>query len=141
MALKPFYPNKIITMNILRLLTTATLTYLLMACTPHPGTGNWLTTGEENVNFVKEFARLDVDHDGRTDIFNTTAGQQNDAADPSSAVRRCFWRGQDAQTILMTCVVASDTDVEESYLLRVNPDGGVADLIKGETVIGRFVRE
>ena len=128
-------------MNILRLLTITALSYLLIACTPHPGTGNWLTTGEENANFIKEFARLDVDYEGRTDIFNTTAGQQSDAKDPSSASRRCFWRGQDAQTILMTCIVASNTDVEENFLLRVNPDNGIADLIKDQVVIGRFVRE
>ncbi len=128
-------------MNTLRLLTLSALSYLLIACTPHPGAGNWLTTGEENTNFIKEFARLDVDLEGRTDIFNTTAGQQSDAKDPSSASRRCFWRGQDAQTILMTCVVAGNTDVEESYLLRVGPDNVMADLIKDDVIIGHFMRE
>lgn len=128
-------------MNILRLLTISALSYLLTACTPHPGTGNWMTTGEENPAFIKEFARLDVDYEGRTDIFSTTAGQQSDEGDPSSALRRCFWLGQDAQTILMTCVVASNTDIEESYLLRVNPDNGIAELIKDDVVIGRFARE
>lgn len=128
-------------MNILRLLTISALSYLLTACTPHPGTGNWMTTGEENPSFIKEFARLDVDLEGRTDFFSTTAGQQSAADDPSSALRRCFWRGQDAQTILMTCVVASNTDIEESYLLQVNPDNGIAELIKDDVVIGRFARK
>ncbi len=127
--------------NIVRLLTLSILGYLLMACTPHPGSGNWLSTGEENASFIKDFARVDVHREGHTDIFDTIAGQQNDVADPSSALRRCFWRGEDAQTILMTCVVASNADIEESYLLRVSTDSKSAELLKDGVVVGRFVRE
>jgi len=128
-------------MNMFRLLTLSTLTYLLTACSPHPGAGNWLATGEQNPDFIKEFVKIEVSYEGRTDIFDTKAGQQSNTDDPSSAVRRCFWRGEDAQTIIMTCVQATNTDIEESYQLRVDPDNDVAELIKEKIVVGRFIRE
>jgi hypothetical protein len=93
-----------------------------------------------NPDFIKEFVRLEVGYEGRTDIF----GEKSDkpvTADTNGAIRRCFWRGDSAQSIVMTCVQAANTDIEESYVLRVGADNNVADLIKGEVVVGRFVRE
>ena len=128
-------------MNIPRLLTISALLYLLTACSAHPGAGHWQSTNENNPGFIKEFVKIEVSYEGRADIFNTREGQQSDPDSPSSALRRCFWRGVDAQTIAMTCIVASNTDVEESYQLRINPDTSIAELLKNAVVVGRFVRQ
>ncbi|MDH3354129.1 MAG: hypothetical protein OEL79_02805 [Chromatiales bacterium] len=121
--------------NMLRLLAIPALAYLLTACSPHPGAGYWQTTGEESPNFIKEFVRLEVGYEGRTNIFDSKT------ATPEQAIRRCFWSGVDAQTLMLTCVQASNTDIEESYQLRVSPDNNTADLLKDETIIGHFMRE
>ncbi|MEN8169914.1 MAG: hypothetical protein ABFS08_06795 [Pseudomonadota bacterium] len=125
-------------MNTMRLLSLLALTYFLAACSGHPGAGNWQSTNENRPNFVKEFVKLEVGYEGRTDIFGETPFITEDG---NGAIRRCFWRGVDAQTIVMTCVQAANTDIEESYQLRVGADNKVAELIKDEVVVGRFVRE
>ena len=122
-------------MNMLRLLTITALTYLLTACSPHPSSGHWQSTGEESPNFTKTFVRLEVGYEGRTNIFDSKT------ATPEQAVRRCFWQGEDAQTIVLTCVQAANTDIEESYQLRIGPDNDTAQLIKDKVVIGHFIRE
>jgi len=125
-------------LNIQRLLTLSTLTLLLTACSPHPGSGNWQTTGEDNPDVIKAFVRLEVSYEGRTNIY---AEREGDRTGLNQAIRRCFWRGKDAKTIVMTCVQANNTDIEESYQLRVGPDNKLAELIKDEQIVGRFVRE
>ena len=128
-------------MNVLRLLTIVSLTYLVTACSAHPGAGNWLATDEQNPDFIKGFVKLEVGYEGRTDIFDTKAGQQSDTDSPSSAIRRCFWRGIEPRIIALTCVQATNTDIEESYQLRIGPDNEIAELIKDDLIVGRYVRE
>ena len=128
-------------MNTIRLLTLLALTYTLTACSGHPGAGNWQTTGEANPDFIKEFVKLKVGFDGRTDIFDEKSATTTSADTTNGAIRRCFWRGVDAQSIEMTCVQAANTDIEESYQLRVSPDNNVAELLRDKMIVGRFVRE
>lgn len=125
-------------MTMPRLFTVLALAYLLSACSAHPGAGNWISTGEENSDFNKEFVRIEVSYEGRTNIFKTTSPQQNEL---EQAVRRCFWRGEDPYTIAMTCVQSSNTDIEENYKLRVDTQTNIAEMVKGGRVIGRFSRE
>jgi hypothetical protein len=128
-------------MKTLRLLTLPALAILLAACSPHPGSGNWQSSGEAEPQFITEFTRLEVSYEGRTDIFNEERAQRAAADDTNGAIRRCFWHGADAQTIALSCVQADDTDIEESYLLRVSSDRSSAELLQGEVVVGRFVRD
>ncbi|MCW8918161.1 MAG: hypothetical protein OQL08_05045 [Gammaproteobacteria bacterium] len=128
-------------MKTLRLLTLPALVFLLAACSPHPGAGNWQESGEAEPQFITEFTRLEVSYEGRTDIFNQERAQRAAAGETNGAIRRCFWHGVDAQTIALSCVQADDTDIEESYQLRVDGDNTTAELIQGETVVGRFVRD
>jgi hypothetical protein len=128
-------------MKMLRLLTLPAIASLLAACSPHPGSGNWQSTVEITPQFIQQFIRLEVGYDGRTDIFGDKAVKQSSTDTSNGAIRRCFWRGMDAQTIVMNCVQAANTDIEESYQLRVSADNEMAELIKDEVVVGRFVRE
>lgn len=125
-------------MIMLRILSITILTYLLAACSAHPGAGNWLTTGEENANFNTDFVRLEVGYEGRTNIFSSASDQQNEL---EQAIRRCFWRGEDAYTITLTCVQANNSDIEEHYKLRVNTQTNIAKLTRGGVTVGLFARE
>lgn len=128
-------------MNLLRLLALPTLSCLLAACSPHPGSGKWQATGETNPHFNTGFTRIEVGYEGRTDIFGVPAAIAANSDDGNGAIRRCFWRGVDAQTIAMNCVQAANTDIEESFQLRVEPQTGVAELLRDDVVIGRFERQ
>lgn len=128
-------------MAIPRILPLPALICLLASCSPHPGAGNWQSTGEANPLYIREFVRLEVGYDGRTDIFGDSAAPQAGTDDTNGAIRRCFWGGLDAQAIVMDCVQAANTDVKESYSLRVSADKRTAELIKDAVVVGRFVRQ
>jgi hypothetical protein len=120
-------------MKIHELIGTASLALLLSGCSPHPGAGTWLAEGEKS-----EFVELNVTYEGRTDIFDRRADDGSGA--PRTAVRRCFWHGVDASVIDLSCVQAVNTDIEESYQLRVAPDNKTAELIKDSHVVGRYIR-
>jgi len=123
-------------MTLKYILTLTASTVLLLACSGHPGAGNWLSMSEPQPGSVTEFSALEVTFEGRANIFGKHHADNSDAA-----IWRCFWGGVDAQTISMTCAQAANMDIEESYQLRVAPDNGIAELIKDEVVVGRFVRE
>lgn len=99
---------------------------LLMGCAPHPATGMWITTSEVN----NAFARLEVGYDGWALLY--AAGEQE-------AGRRCFWGGESAKAIAMTCKPAHDMEAEERYHLSVAEDGTAA-LSRDGAVVARFTR-
>lgn len=107
---------------------------LLVGCSPHPGAGYWSATGGGG-----EFARLHVSYEGRTNIFGQQQAEEEDS--DATALRRCFWRGIDAQTIEMTCVLAANTDIEERYRLQVEADRNRAELTRDGKQVASFVRK
>ena len=110
---------------------------LLVACSPHPGSGQWITTGEDKPGYMKEFVRLNVMYEGRTDIFGPQTMGNTDAA----AIRRCFWHGVDANAIELSCVQADNTEIEEHYQLRVDADNDTAEMMQGGRTVGRYRRD
>ena len=100
------------------------LILLLAACSPHPGSGIWEAVGENGNGFTK----MVIQFNGRVEMF---------APDKEKAVIRCFWAGEDAESISMDCVKA-DTDEKLKYGLRVNPTKQTADLLKSGKVVGSF---
>lgn len=98
----------------------------LSACSPHPSSGEWLPVADN----PSGFSRIDVQFEGRADFYQE--GQEE-------AVRRCFWGGASQTTARMTCVVAADTEREETYLLSVGKDGRAELSLNGNS-LGFFVR-
>ncbi|OOZ38685.1 hypothetical protein BOW53_14660 [Solemya pervernicosa gill symbiont] len=112
-----------------------------MACSPHPGAANWHVAEETRAEIAAEFARIEVDFEGRATIFAAVEEGQAVSHDLATAGRRCFWGGVDAQTVGLTCALAADSAIEEHYMLRVSSETGMADLIQDGVVLGQFVRQ
>lgn len=110
----------------LTLLCATPLLLLLTGCSPHPATGTWATASPSDSSFT----RLEVTYEGRALLF--AAGEQE-------AGRRCFWGGENAQAIAMTCKPATAMDSEERYQLIVAADG-TATLLRDGTVRARLAR-
>ncbi len=125
-------------MKIREIIGYASLSLLLSGCSPHPGAGNWVADESNTVGTNIGFVELNVTYEGRTDIFDRKSDEALGAG--RTAVRRCFWRGVNVNTIELTCVHADDSDKEESYQLRVAPDNKVAELMQNGRVMGRYVR-
>jgi hypothetical protein len=109
------------------ILCAAPLLLTLAACSPHPATGTWATTTRPDSGFD----RLDVTYEGRAHLF--AVGEQE-------AGRRCFWSGESAQAIAMTCKPDFDTAQEERYHLTLGADG-IATLTRDSEVMALFSRQ
>lgn len=127
-------------MNPIRLLMSPALCALLTACSAHPGAANWRVAETTAVEVAAEFARIEVDFEGRATIFAETASGEAVSHELAGAARRCFWAGIDAQTIGMTCALATDSSIEEQFTLRVSGDGQQAELIRDDAVVGQYLR-
>lgn len=112
--------------NTRALLCAAPLLALLAGCAPHPATGNWTTATEP----ASGFNRLNVTYEGQALLFEV--GEQQ-------AGRHCFWGGESAQSIALTCKPAANLDTEERYRLVVAADG-TATLHGEGAVLARFSR-
>jgi hypothetical protein len=119
-----------------RILTTLSppLLLLLAGCSPHPGTGMWVAAESTGAEHSSAFARINVTYEGRANIYDWKSDPAGDS--DATAIRRCFWSGVDEMTITLNCVQAINTEREETYLLRVEPQGKGAVLLQdGRTVI------
>ena len=100
---------------------------LLSACTPHPGTGEWLsfTDNEANINKVTVFFEPKV-------LFYSAG-----SIDP---IMQCGWWGLDNKNIEMECVYLADTDKKEKFQIRVVATGE-AELLKDNRLITKLIRQ
>jgi len=104
-----------------------TFSFLLSACNPHPGTGVWSSTEDNEYGISK----LVVGYDGRVD-FSTKK--------PDNTSWRCFWGAKGKQEIDMNCKSSKNPDQEENYILTVN-DQGLAELRHNSRLVALFTRQ
>ena len=110
--------------NLILILITASF---LSACGPHPGTGEWLSTtdNEDNINKITVFFEPKV-------LFYSAG-----SIDP---VMQCGWWGLDNKKLEMECVHLADTDTKEKYQIRVIAKGE-AELLKDNRLITKLIRQ
>jgi hypothetical protein len=82
------------------------ISFFLVACSPHPGTGTWLADSDN-----KAFTKIIVHYDGKAEIFD----MKN-----SKAEWHCFWAGINKTDISLTCTPASNTDDEQLFSLSIS---------------------
>lgn len=101
----------------------------LIACSPHPGTGNWVNTSND-----KPFKKLVVHYDGKAELYQHISESQNKEW-------RCFWSGKTKNEIEFNCTAASDPDTEHSFRLSVDQDNRNSRLFKGSVQLGIFNKQ
>lgn len=109
-----------------RLLFTLFFSQLLLACSPHPASGQWQSISIGN----SEIVLIDVKFDGKAEMHGRNNGQ---------IVRRCFWAGQDSKTISLTCVHPENTDIDIKYQFQVT--GDQATLLLASQTIANFRKQ
>ena len=75
-------------------LAAAPALFALAGCSPHPGSGSWLSESGDGDGL----ARLVVQFDGKAELFR---------ADREAAAYRCFWAGDGKRTLRMRCANAA----------------------------------
>ncbi|MFW2371550.1 MAG: hypothetical protein ACN4GM_00360 [Gammaproteobacteria bacterium] len=107
----------------IKLLIALLPSLLIMACSPHPSSGEWhnISNGDNEINMIT------VMFDGKAQMYG---------ADKELIIRRCFWAGEDKTTINLTCVHPDDTDTDINYRLQVSD--GQAILLQANHTIARY---
>lgn len=99
----------------------------LAGCSPHPATGTWSGAATASA----QFHRLEVTYEGRALLY---------AAGEDTAGRHCFWGGESAQSIAMSCTPAFNPELEEHYRLVIGADGR-ASLMQGNSTLVQLERQ
>jgi len=86
----------------------------LSACSPHPATGVWKATGDNDLGVD----RLVAGFEGRAEF--TTSKLDN-------AVWHCYWGVPDKSKLELTCTPSTNPDLKRVFILSVN-DQGLAEL-------------
>jgi len=100
--------------------------FMLSACSPHPGAGNWQAEAGNSLNI----SRINITFEGTADFYS-------DAEE--DAVRRCFWAASAEQAMQLQCVYAEDSDKKVGYQFIVT-DKDHAQLLHDDQIIARFLR-
>lgn len=98
--------------------------FLLSACNPHPTSGVWKATTDNDFGIN----RLVVSFDGRATF---TASKQD------NAIWHCFWSATSKQQSELKCTPSTDTEKEETFILSIN-EMGLAELRYQDIVITSF---
>jgi len=116
---------KKITHNSLTALLIISL-FMLSACSPHPGAGNWQAEGSNSLNV----SRISIVFEGTADFY--IDGEEE-------AVRRCFWAASAENAMQLQCVYAEDTDKKVNYQF-IATDKDHAQLLQNDKIIAQFLR-
>lgn len=109
-----------------RLLSIALFSFLLTACSPHPATGVWKTTGDN----VLGIDRIVVGFEGRAEFI--TKKQDN-------SVWHCFWGVSDEKQLSFDCTPSTNPEQKKSFVLGIN-DEGLAELRENAKLLATFTR-
>ncbi|GAB4301181.1 MAG: hypothetical protein Kow0096_21800 [Thiohalomonadaceae bacterium] len=77
------------------------------------------------------FHRLEVTYEGRALLY---------AVGEDQAGRHCFWGGESARSIALSCTPAFNPELEEHYRLVIGADGR-ASLMQGDSTLVQFERQ
>ena len=89
---------------ILRTVLVLLVSSLLIACSPHPGTGVWQAHESNDMGIQ----RLVVGFDGRAEFQSTR---------PDSAIWHCFWARLDAESLRLDCTPSTNPVKKKTFVL------------------------
>ncbi|HHO59122.1 MAG TPA: hypothetical protein ENJ64_02685 [Thiotrichales bacterium] len=98
----------------------------LCACSPHPAAGIWQAVGD-NDNRIE---RLAVHFNGRAEFTSHNPGPVD---------WHCFWGGSAEKAARLDCSASTEPQQQQDFTLRISDDG-LAELVRGERIIGHFIR-
>jgi hypothetical protein len=112
----------------LKAVTAAILSLLFITgCTPHPGSGAWLSPGAN----ADDITKVEVFFEPKVKIYTSVS------AEPAL---QCGWWAIDKLALEMECVYLANTELKVKYQLKVTGDD-TADLYKNGRFVTRLFRQ
>ena len=99
-------------------------TLLISACSPHPASGVWKTTQDNEYGISK----LMMSFDGRAEFITTKL---------NNASWHCFWSATGKKQANLDCNPSTDKEQQELFMLMIN-DQGDAELMHKSKLISTF---
>jgi hypothetical protein len=99
---------------------------LILACTPHPGTGVWKAISDNEMGI----SRLIVGFDGRAEFVSKK--QDN-------ATWHCFWGKVTDKKLDFECTPSTNPEQKKSFVLSID-DQGLASLYHKANLLATFSR-
>jgi len=109
-----------------RLFSIAVCALFLSACSPHPSTGVWQATADNELGFSK----LIVAFEGKAEFSSTK---------PVAAKWHCFWGKDTDQSLSLDCTPSTNTDQARKFLI-VAQDKMNAEFREGDKLITTLKR-
>jgi len=103
-----------------------TTIFLLVACSPHPASGVWKASTDNDYGIDK----LTMAFDGKAHFITTKRNY---------AEWHCFWTASSKTETDLKCTPSTNPEQEESYTLMIN-DQGFAELKHSDKQITSFIR-
>lgn len=97
---------------------------LISGCSPHPATGVWKSTQENDYGVSK----LVVAFDGKAEFVSKKL---------DNAIWHCFWAAKAKQQVELKCKPSTNTEKEESFKLLID-ENGFANLSLKSQLISTF---
>ena len=116
----------------------------ISACSPHPGSGTWISDG----NNPLKVAKIVTTFEGTADFYSivteaapqTNEDEDEDEDKKKGVIRRCFWSASSDSQIEFQCVHTDNTDIKESYSFTVI-EKNQAQLTQNEQLIALFKKQ
>lgn len=99
---------------------------LSVACSPHPGAGTWVTSGDNEAQFTK----IIVHFEPTLEIYSTTSDKP---------VLYCGWSAASKQNMHVECMGSDEQKVKDIYQFKVTGETK-AELIRDNKVVASFTQ-
>jgi hypothetical protein len=86
------------------------LSLLLSACSPHPATGVWKATGDNELGID----RLVAGFEGRAEFITSKL---------DNTLWHCFWAAADKKRLTLSCTPSTNPDQKRVFVMSVNKQG------------------
>ena len=105
-------------------LLLVTFTVFISACSPHPASGVWEATQDNDYGI----SRLTMSFDGKAEFVTTKLNDTN---------WHCFWSATGKKQANLDCNPSTELEQKKNFVLNVN-DQGVAELTHDSRLMGTF---
>lgn len=100
--------------------------FLLLGCSPHPGTGVWQSSGDNEFGFSK----LIIAFEGKAEFTSTK---------PAKANWHCFWGKKTESSLSLDCTSSTNTDQSRTFII-ITKDKMTAEFHEGDKLITTLKR-
>lgn len=100
------------------------LSVFIMACSPHPASGVWLTADDNDYDISK----VVIGFDGRANLISQKL---------NNTEWHCFWSAVTKQEILLNCTPSTNPENEQRFTVKID-NKKIAELLHNDQLVSKL---